>query len=191
MKTTIQSLILPVALSVTLIGVAVGLPVYALKKSEDRANRLSTAYMALQTEHSTYRSKVERDAQLAQAATKKSQAKLDDEQRKAKELKDEEIRNLKRRVSDLVGELRNRADRPQQPAAHQAPGAGHQEADTQLSCTGAQLYRQDGEFLAGEAAAADEVRAELRQCHADLTAAHTSSEQLKAQQAVFFGQEPN
>lgn len=76
-----------------------------------------------------------------------------------KEAKDAEIRAVNSRLAAALVELRNRPPRP-------TPGA----ASTSISVapasggTGALLYREDAEFLAREAARADEIRASLIQC---------------------------
>lgn len=71
-------------------------------------------------------------------------------------------------LANIVGErdrllvsLRNRPTRPPEGAAHAVDAAA---AEPATSCTGAALYREDGEFLAGEAARADRVLAELEAC---------------------------
>lgn len=64
--------------------------------------------------------------------------------------KNEEISKLNASVSDLTKRLQNRPSRIEYrdtPRVEQA-------------CTGAELYREDGEFLAGEAARADRIRIE-------------------------------
>lgn len=55
-------------------------------------------------------------------------------------------------------------ERPERPSGGGAPNAAP--AGPAPSCTGAQLFRQDGEFLAGEAARADELRLQLAECQA-------------------------
>lgn len=77
---------------------------------------------------------------------------------KLKEAKDAEIRSINARLSAALVELRSRPPRPTGETAS-APA-------TAQGCTGAQLYREDGEFLAREAARADEIRAAYRQCAA-------------------------
>lgn len=58
----------------------------------------------------------------------------------------------------VIASLLHRPDRPSEGAA--SPGAP-------AGCTGAGLYRPDGEFLAGEAARADRLRLALRSCEDD------------------------
>ena len=70
-----------------------------------------------------------------------------------------EKRLLQRRVDELVDGLRQRPERPTQPATA-APGADP------VACTGAQLYRPDAAFLVREAGRADQLRAELAACQA-------------------------
>ncbi len=63
---------------------------------------------------------------------------------------------------ELADRLSDRADRPSDGGVPQAAG----DRDAAPSCTGAQLFRSDGEFLAREAARADELRLQLAQCQA-------------------------
>jgi hypothetical protein len=65
--------------------------------------------------------------------------------------------------ADLVDSLRDRPDRPSDGGV---PGAATAGTGPTAGCTGAQLYRPDGEFLAREAARADELRAALGVCAA-------------------------
>jgi len=70
------------------------------------------------------------------------------------------IAAIQRRISSL---LRNRPERPtdmsDSPAAIPADQGGPQ-------CTGAGLFRADGEFLERQAARADELRSALKECYA-------------------------
>jgi hypothetical protein len=82
--------------------------------------------------------------------------------------KDREIRNLNARTTALSNVMRQRQDRPSADASNttQTTGSGQVAA----GCTGKQLYRPDGEFLVGEAARADEIRAALKQCYSQYEA---------------------
>lgn len=84
----------------------------------------------------------------------------------------------------LLASLRNRPARPPEGAAHAADPAAPEPA---TSCTGAALYREDGEFLAGEAARADRVLAELEACQSKYTDA---GEALKRFMASMKAMEP-
>jgi len=78
--------------------------------------------------------------------------------------KDREIRNLNARATALTNSLR---DRPSRAATVTGPVPDTANAGcAPTSCTGAGLSKEDGEFLAGEAARADQLRALLKQCHA-------------------------
>jgi hypothetical protein len=55
-------------------------------------------------------------------------------------------------------------DRPQRPAPGAVPDRA-EPAQSQPGCTGAELHREDAEFLVGEAARADTLRAELEACY--------------------------
>ncbi len=90
----------------------------------------------------------------------------------AKYVKDkyDAIRALNDRHRAIVDGLRQRASRP-------LPGAVSSPAGTAAGsgfCTGAELHREDGEFLAGEAARADELRAELSACYQQYEAARAA-----------------
>jgi len=77
-----------------------------------------------------------------------------------------EVRRLVRDHAALADSLRQRADRPAEGAAGVPQGASAK-VEPATGCTGSQLYRQDGEFLAREAARADQLRLALRACLAD------------------------
>lgn len=63
---------------------------------------------------------------------------------------------VQRRADALARSLRDRPERP-------VPGAAPTSAPA-TGCTGTVLYRQDAEFLIGEAARADQLRAALERC---------------------------
>lgn len=64
--------------------------------------------------------------------------------------KDEQIKNLNSRVATLNRRLQERNRRTDNT----------NDSGTAGTCTGAELYREDGQFLAGEAARADRILAE-------------------------------
>lgn len=71
----------------------------------------------------------------------------------------DETAKLATRVSTLTVSLRNRPERPAVPVS--APASA---GDGASGCTGAELYRQDSEFLVSEAQRADVIRLALIQC---------------------------
>jgi hypothetical protein len=77
--------------------------------------------------------------------------------------KDREIRNLNARAAALTNSLRDRSERPTTQTS--ALPSTTTNGSTTTGCTGKELYRPDGEFLAREAARADELRILLRQCY--------------------------
>jgi hypothetical protein len=77
-----------------------------------------------------------------------------------------EVRRIGREHAALVDSLRQRSDRPAEGATG-VPQAANPRVEPATGCTGTQLYRQDGEFLAREAARADQLRIALRTCIAD------------------------
>lgn len=74
-----------------------------------------------------------------------------------KELRDEEVKRLTAARDDALHQLRNRPSRADLPEVAAAPGACR---------SGAELPRDDAEFLTRLAARADELRAALGQCQA-------------------------
>lgn len=82
----------------------------------------------------------------------------------------DQIAALNRRANALAASLRDRADRP---AATDMPQGGDPATAGQGAGlgTGLGLYRQDGEFLVGEAARANRLRVALAACYRDYEAA--------------------
>lgn len=81
---------------------------------------------------------------------------------KTTEEKSHEITVLRRDHAAALERLRNRPQRPARaPDVPPTPST----AAPASGCTGAELYRQDGEFSAGEAARAEQIRIELKACY--------------------------
>jgi len=76
---------------------------------------------------------------------------------KLREDKRRETARLNATVRALTDSLRNRPERPDVPASASA-------GDGATGCTGAELYRQDSQFLISEAARADTIRIALKAC---------------------------
>lgn len=89
-----------------------------------------------------------------------------------REEKNRETRDLVARNTALANSLRDRESRPTSPVPS-ATSVGSS------ACTGAQLYRQDGEFLAGLAREADELRIALKQCYTQYDQVRQSYEQRR------------
>lgn len=98
----------------------------------------------------------------AQAAAREKEQALQANADQLRQEKDREIRNLNARATALANSMRDRQDRPtaQSGAVSDTTPAG----PIATGCTGEKLYRPDGEFLAREAARADELRILLKQC---------------------------
>ena len=84
---------------------------------------------------------------------------------KQRKEKDREIRSLNARVDELLNSVRNRPSRGDKGGLSDNSGIGHG------SCTGAELYRDDSEFLVRVAREADEIRLAYKQCMAQYEAA--------------------
>lgn len=98
----------------------------------------------------------------AQAAAREKEQALQANADQIRKEKDREIRDLNARAAALTNSLRDRPARPTTQTSAVSSTASNGCAPA--SCTGAGLSREDAEFLAGEAARADELRASLRQC---------------------------
>jgi len=70
--------------------------------------------------------------------------------------KNRELARLNTTVQRLSDSLRSRPERPN--------GATPEAGASAAGCTGAELYRPDGEFLIGESARADQIRLALKAC---------------------------
>lgn len=90
---------------------------------------------------------------------RKAEAKAKDELEALRNEHDKAYRDLSSRAVALAGELQKRPTRAQLEAARQAGAAS---ASACPVCTGAGLAREDGEFLAGEAAAAAAQQLDLQ-----------------------------
>ena len=77
--------------------------------------------------------------------------------------KDNEIRNLNARATALTNSLRDRPSRS--TAETSSVPSTTSNGSTATGCTGKELYRPDGEFLAREASRGDELRILLKQCY--------------------------
>jgi len=98
----------------------------------------------------------------AQAAAREKEQRLQTSADRIRQEKDREIRNLNARATALSNSLRDRADRPTTEAS--AVPSTAEARPAAAGCTGKELYRPDGEFLAREATRADETRVLLKQC---------------------------
>ena len=96
---------------------------------------------------------------LALSEARKKEQDLQTNVDQIKRLADEKITVLNRRVNNLIGELRNRPERP-------ASGVPESTSAEPAKCTGQGLYRDDAEFLVRLAQDADATREALSQCKA-------------------------
>lgn len=89
-------------------------------------------------------------------------------QQLVKQLKDKEdaIKNLNQRHASIVNGLRQRTERPS--TFYLSKEDSSPSISTGTGSTGQQLYREDAEFLVGEAAKADILREALKSCRRQL-----------------------
>ena len=104
------------------------------------------------------------NVQAAMQARAREQA-LQSTADKIRQEKTHEIRHLSAARDAALRELRDRDERPD-VGSHAAADADPSGPGPAASCTGAQLWKSDAEFLIWEAARADEVRAHLVECRA-------------------------
>ena len=121
----------------------------------------------------------ERAAQEAQFAKDQEAAREKEQLMQAqadhlRQEKDREIKNLNARTIALTSSLQQRADRAS-TVSQSTAGSGNGQSGP--GCTGAELSRQDAEFLAGEAARADSLRLALQQCQAQYDSVRSSMSQ--------------
>lgn len=107
-----------------------------------------------------YKAQIEKNAQDKDEAHKAAVVKIQKD-------KEDAIRTLNKRHASIVAGLQQR---PQRPASAPEPSKESNPApiSTGTGSTGEQLYRQDAEFLIGEAAKADILRQALISCRKQL-----------------------
>jgi hypothetical protein len=150
---------------VGLLLAALGVQTVRLASAKTDFAQLETSIAQERQANADQRAKDERTAR----ATEQQLADAAATERKAAHEKE---RVLASRVADLRDQLRNRPERPS-AGSPVAPAAS-----TPAGNTGAGLYREDGEFLTGEAATAAQVAIERDACYVDYNAAR---EALKRQ----------
>ena len=121
----------------------------------------SAIQLRLETERRTAADRARDESE----ASRKREKELQDQADAARKADQHEISRIAAERDRAIGELRNR---PARPAASSSaigvptnPGAGQAAA----GCTGAQLYREDAQFLVGEFARAETIRKALRSCY--------------------------
>ena len=101
-------------------------------------------------------------AEQSAALQAQAQATTDKLKTDADQLRKSKNAQIARLDADLAAALERLSDRPPRPGASDMPALAGPGANA--SCTGAQLYREDGQFLARESARADRLLADLAQC---------------------------
>jgi hypothetical protein len=118
---------------------------------------------AVQAEWNAERLATAENTRLLLMANAKATGDLQAKADKERASKNAQINSLNIELDESLKRLRNRPERPagDMPQATGAGGNG----------TGAELYREDAEFLAREAARADRLRIAINQCRAAYNAA--------------------
>lgn len=131
----------------------------------DLAQAKSETAAVTQTLERERRAAADRAREESDAARAREQA-LQKEADAARKADQNEIRRIAAQRDRALDELRRRPARPPASAAADSvppnPGAG----PTAAGCTGAGLYREDAEFLVGESARSETLRAALLSCYA-------------------------
>ena len=91
--------------------------------------------------------------------------------------KNAKIQTLNARVASLTRSLQHRPNRPEPSGV---PNSTRIE-ESKLGATGTQLYREDGEFLAREAARAEVIKEELLGCYRSYDEAKKKLDKFKAE----------
>ena len=103
----------------------------------------------------------EKEFAEAQEAMRLHEQNLQENADRLRQEKDREIRNINARATALANSLQYRPESPAKEGGVSDPAGVR---PTATGCTGAGLYRSDGEFLVREAARANQLREELKQC---------------------------
>lgn len=117
----------------------------------------AAGYGRAQAEHTTATLKLTTDARQRESAL---QTDADTDRRE----KNHEINRLHSEHAAALERLRSRPERPADSAGHLPPTAGSGAVAT--GCTGAELYREDGQAFRGESFRAETIRVELKACYA-------------------------
>jgi hypothetical protein len=110
------------------------------------------------------RAQQEAEYAAAQAAAREKEQSLQANADQLRQEKDREIRNLNARASALSNSLRERPSRTTTESSTVSSTANV--GASASGCNGSGLSREDAEFLVGEAARAEQLKAALRQCQA-------------------------
>lgn len=142
-----------------------GLLVLALAGTHWQAYR-----MGAQAVHTAWTAEKLAQAEQTRALVAEAAATTDRLQIEADQLRKTKNAQIARLNADLSAALASLSDRPARPGATGVPAAAGA-GDLAPGCTGAQLYRDDGEFLTRLAADADQLRIGLQACYAGYEAA--------------------
>ena len=125
-----------------------------------------THYLAIQHGEQTVQSKwniekiaaAKANAEYLEYANKESKV-LRDKALEAQGVKNAELQKLNANANSIIAGLRLRTSRDSETG-----GTRSANAKSNSSCTGARLYKEDSTFLVRDAARADGIVAELREC---------------------------
>jgi hypothetical protein len=125
--------------------------------------RLGNEIATIQAKHTDELAKIEKAARDTETKYREQEQRLVASAAQAQEKRNVEVAGINRKLNAALGELRNRPERIVTiPTSIEVPGAPTACAGT----TGSELARGDAEFLAGYAADAAKLEAELNKCEA-------------------------
>lgn len=132
------------------------------------------AASAIQAQLEGERAAAAKRASEESEAARKREKKLQDEADAARKADQNEIRRIAAQRDRALDELRKRPSRHTGAATTGVP-ANPGPGSAPAGCTGAQLYREDGEFLVRESARAEIVRKALKSCYAAVDRARSEA----------------
>jgi len=124
---------------------------------------------------SEYVIKLEAANQEVNRVIKESEIALNEKVKAARKEKNLEIDNLSKYYTATIAGLQQRSTRQE----GNNPSGNTGDSTSGEVCTGKGLFREDAEFLAGEAASADRLRVELASCYQQYNAVRDTLEELR------------
>lgn len=135
----------------------------------------SAVEIALAAQEMTFKEQLLVEQQKVQELTSKTNLEIKQAVDQAEKEKQDEILGIKSKYNSIIAGLRERNSRKDTGSS---TGSGSNSEST-ARCTGKELYREDAEFLLGEATRADEIRIALKACYKQYDAVKISTDKLR------------